>query len=143
MSHAFQVTFDANDPHALAGFWAIALGYVFEPPPPEFDSWDEWAQAMGIPEEKWNDARALVDPEGNGPRLFFQKVPEGKAAKNRVHLDINVTGRGMPVEERRPIVEAAIDPLLAAGATLVRPYEEHGGYWMVMQDPEGNEFCVQ
>ena len=77
----FQVTFDANDPAGLADFWALALGYEIQPPPRGFDSWDDWATGMGIPEENWNDARALVDPTGEGPRIFFQRVPEGKTAK--------------------------------------------------------------
>jgi hypothetical protein len=97
---------------------------------------------MEIPEENWNDARALVDPGGSGPRVFIQKVPEGKITKNRVHLDLNV-GAGLPREERRPAVEAAADRLVTAGATIVRPFEERGSFWIVMQDPEGNEFCVQ
>jgi hypothetical protein len=92
MSNSLQVTFDAGDPPSLADFWAVALGYVIQPPPEGFDSWDGWAREMEIPEENWDDARALVDPDGGGPRLFFQRVPEGKSAKNRVHLDVNVGG---------------------------------------------------
>lgn len=138
----FQVTFDANDPARLAEFWIEALGYVIQPPPPEFDSWDDWARSMGIPEENWNDARALVDPEGIGPRLFFQKVPEAKSAKNRVHLDIDVVP-GVEHEQRRPFVEKKADALEAAGATRLGPMEQRGDFWIVMRDPEGNEFCLQ
>jgi hypothetical protein len=143
---AFQVTFDANDPVVLAGFWAEALGYVIPPPPPGFDSWDHWARDMGIPEENWNDARALVDPDGTGPRIFFQKVPEGKAAKNRVHLDVNVGGgHGTPSDERKIRVRAAAARLVAAGATEGETFDlpDRDEYWVVMQDPEGNEFCLQ
>ena len=138
----FQVTFDASDPARLADFWASALGYIIQPPPPDFDSWDDWATDMGIPEENWNDARALVDPAGDGPRVFFQRVPEGKTAKNRVHLDVNVAEGAEPAEQRS-VVEASAERLVGEGATLVGPMEEHGSFWIVMRDPEGNEFCVQ
>jgi hypothetical protein len=144
MAHSVQVTFDAIDPARLADFWMFALGYVMQPPPAEFDSWDDWARAMEIPEEKWNDARALVDPDGIGPRLFFQRVPEGKTAKNRVHLDVNAGG-GHHVERRQQTeaVETHVTALLNAGATFLERFDREHEYWVVMQDPEGNEFCVQ
>ncbi|MGI9647080.1 MAG: VOC family protein [Acidimicrobiia bacterium] len=143
MSRGFQVTFDANDPALLGEFWMQALGYVIQPPPEGFDSWDDWAIAMEIPQENWNDARALVDPDGNGPRIFIQRVPEGKTAKNRVHLDVDVGGGpGVPVDERRSLVDEAVDRLSAAGATVIGPVEERGQYWVVLGDPEGNEFCL-
>ncbi len=141
MAHPFQVTFDARDPAALAGFWATALGYRIPDPPPGFESWDEWATAQGIPEENWNDARALEDPTGAGPRIFFQRVPEPKTAKTRVHLDVNA-----PVaegQERADAVEAHLARLVSAGATYVGHVSEHGADWVVCHDPEGNEFCVQ
>ena len=81
MATSIQIVFDANDPARLADFWALTLGYIIQPPPEGFGSWDDWAQSMGIPEVNWNDARAVVDPDGAGPRLFFQKVPEGKTAE--------------------------------------------------------------
>jgi len=144
MAVGIQIVFDANDPTKLADFWAIALGYIVQPPPEGFDSWDEWATAMEIPEENWNDARALVDPDGVGPRIFFQLVPEGKTAKNRVHLDVNAGGgHGTPIDERHERVDSAVDRLVASGAAVVGPIEKRGEYWVVMQDPEGNEFCVQ
>ena len=144
MAVGIQIVFDANDPAQLADFWAIALGYIVQPPPEGFDSWDEWATAMEIPQENWNDARALVDPDGAGPRIFFQRVPEGKSRKNRVHLDVNAGGgHGTPIEERRSRVDAAVERLAAAGASVTGPVEQRGEYWVVMQDPEGNEFCVQ
>jgi len=141
MSAKFQVTFDAHDPRAQAEFWAAALGYIPQPPPDTYDSWEDWARAMEIPEERWNDAGALVDPDGVGPRVFFQRVPEGKTAKNRVHLDVSV-GRGLEPEARRSALEVEADRLHAAGATIVRQQEQRGEFWIVMQDPEGNEFCV-
>jgi hypothetical protein len=139
---SFQVTFDANDPARLAEFWALALGYVIQSPPADFESWDDWARSMEIPEENWNDARALVDPTGDGPRIFFQRVPEGKAAKNRVHLDVNAS-TGPSDEDKRAKVEELATVLVEAGAVMQRSYEEQGGFWIVMLDPEGNEFCVQ
>lgn len=144
MAAAIQVVFDANDPARLAGFWIEALGYITQPPPDGFDTWDDWARAMEIPEEKWNDARALVDPDGMGPRLFFQRVPEGKTAKNRVHLDINAGG-GHHVERAENVeaVEACVTRLLDAGASFLERFDREHEYWVVMQDPEGNEFCVQ
>jgi hypothetical protein len=144
MAVGVQVTFDCANPPRLAEFWASALGYVLQPPPPGFDSWEAWLEAQHVPRELWDSMGAIVDPGGRGPRLLFQKVPEGKTAKNRVHLDVNVGGEsGTPAEERRPKVDAAVERLVAAGATLVRATEERGEYWVVMQDPEGNEFCLQ
>ncbi len=144
MARSFQVTFDAHDPARLAEFWAEALGYVIPPPPEGHESWDAWAVAMGIPEERWNDARALVDPDGNGPRLFFQKVPEGKTAKNRVHLDVNVAGDAADRDARWAAVQAEADRLEGVGgARLVEHRGMVGERWIVMLDPEGNELCLQ
>jgi hypothetical protein len=141
----FQVTFDAADPQRLAAFWETALGYQEEPPPEPFASWEDWARSVEIPEERWGDYAALVDPEGVQPRLFFQRVPEPKTAKNRVHLDVSVGGdrRRATPEQRRPLIDAAAERLVGAGATRVRAYDEPDQYWVVMQDPEGNEFCLQ
>ena len=134
----------AADPALLADFWTEALGYIIQPPPPEFASWDDWATAVGIPEENWNDARAIVDPDGAGPRVFIQRVPEGKTAKNRVHLDINVGGgHGTPLDERRSKVDTEVERLTSLGASVAGPVEQRDEYWVVLRDPEGNEFCVQ
>ena len=144
MAIGVQVTFDCADPAALGAFWASALGYEVQPPPPGFDSWPAFLSAQGIPESEWTAFNALVDPDGKGPRLFLQRVPEGKTAKNRVHLDVNVGGgHDTPAEERRRLVDAAVDRLVGDGATHVRTIEQHGERWAVMQDPEGNEFCLQ
>ncbi|WP_263399675.1 VOC family protein [Saccharopolyspora pogona] len=139
------MTFDAHDPARLAEFWAVALDYVQQSPPPGFESWEQFAQRIGLPEEKWDAFAAVMDPEGKGPRVFFQKVPEGKTAKNRVHLDINVSQRGLALDktaERRQIVAEHVDQLKAVGATFVREVDEPNGYCIVLLDPEGNEFCV-
>lgn len=139
-----QITFDANDPPSLAAFWAEALGYRLQPPPEGFDSWEAWEEAQGIPEERRSSRSAIVDPAEGRPRFYFQRVSEGKTAKNRVHLDVNVGGSpDRPLEERRKLVEAEAGRLAALGAVEVRSVEEYGEYWTVMTDPEGNEFCLQ
>ena len=143
MAVNLQIVFDAADPGALAAFWCEAIGYEPQPPPPGFDTWEDWARDMGIPQEAWNDAAAIVDPAGVGPRIFIQRVPEPKRAKNRMHLDIGVSGGpSTPLEERRTAVDLAVEELTDAGAAIVEPMEQRGEYWVVMRDPEGNEFCV-
>jgi hypothetical protein len=143
MAIKVQVTFDAADPPALAAFWGELLGYVEQDPPEGFDSWEAWAVANDLPRERWDDYGSRVDPDGVGPRLFFQRVPEPKTAKNRVHLDLAVSGgRSTPVEERRRQVAAAVERAAAAGATRLKAYDEGDEHWVVMADPEGNEFCL-
>lgn len=143
MAQGFQVTFDAHDPQLLAEFWAVALGYVLQPPPPGFESWDAFADEMDIPLDRRDSMSAVVDPDGARPRLLFIKVPEGKTAKNRMHLDIEAPGAREAAEGER-IVKARehADRLVAAGATRIDEREEYGSRWIVMHDPEGNEFCV-
>jgi len=95
------------------------------------------------PQERWNDASA-VDPDNRGPRLYFQRVPEAKTTKNRVHLDLNASGaHGTPLAERRRRIDAEVERLLGAGATRLGTLEGAGGYVVNMADPEGNEFDVQ
>src|ERR1700721_2489229 len=89
-----QVAFDAAEPEKLAEFWGLALGSVVEPPPEGFASWEDFAGSAGIPEEDWGEVASRVDPAGEGPRLYFQRVPEGKTAKNRAHLAAGVAGGG-------------------------------------------------
>jgi hypothetical protein len=139
-----QVVFDAAHPSALANFWGELIGYVEEAPPEGFDSWETWAMANDLPREEWDRYEARVDPDGAGPRLLFQRVPEPKTAKNRVHLDLSVGGgRGTPLEERRRRVAAAAERAVTAGATRLRDHDEAGEqHWIVLQDPEGNEFCL-
>jgi hypothetical protein len=144
MAQRIQVVFDCKDPDAQAGFWAYALGYQLQPPPSGFASWEDFLRARGLT-DRIGDASAIVDPDGHGPRVYFQRVPEPKVAKNRVHLDINVVGRAeiTSAERRRTLTDAA-DDLVAHGATVIRPLDEIADeYFIVLQDPEGNEFCVQ
>ena len=144
MATNVQMVIDCADPDRLAKFWAAALGYKLQDPPDGYATWEEFLRAMEIPEEDWNSASAVVDPEGKGPRVYFQRVPEGKVVKNRVHLDLNVGGeRDQPMEKRKSNVDAEAERLVGEGAAKVRPMEQRGEYWVVMQDPEGNEFCLQ
>jgi len=152
MSRHIQVTFDAHDPRALSIFWRDVLGYV-HPGPPGVDlpedadplaAWDDFLARVGIPEEQRNTRSAIEDPDGQGPRLFFQQVPEEKVAKNRVHLDVRAAP-GLQGEERTAALEVECDRLVALGATRVRRYEPAppmSAGFIVMTDPEGNEFCL-
>jgi hypothetical protein len=137
-----QVVFDCAQPDTLADFWADVLGYVKQPPPEGFDSWNDFAASIGMPKEQWDGWSAVIDPEGKRPRVFFQRVPEGKVVKNRVHLDVNV-GEGLEGDERIARIKREADRVEGLGATRVREAEERGEFWIVMQDIEGNEFCLQ
>ncbi|WP_375491342.1 VOC family protein [uncultured Jatrophihabitans sp.] len=143
MATEFQVTFDSADPGAQAVFWAQALHYVAAPPPRGFDSWDAALDAWGVPAEHRNDRAAIVDPDGVGPRVFFQKVPESKAVKNRVHLDLRAAA-GAPPDGRAAALEAERVRLTALGAREAWRLEPDGidELCIVMCDPEGNEFCL-
>src|SRR5690349_20698106 len=115
MATEFQVTFDSADPGAHAAFWAEALHYVEQPPPKGFDSWGAALDEWGVPADQRNDRAALIDPDGAGPRLYFQKVPEPKTAKNRVHLDLRAAA-GVPHEGREDALEAECSRLVTLGA---------------------------
>ena len=137
----FQVTFDCADPERVARFWCDVLGYVVPPPPPGFDTWDDFERSL--PSERHGARYACVDPTGVGPRLFFQRVPEGKVVKNRVHLDVRV-GTGLVGDERLATLEAECTRLIALGAARVQllPADGFDESCIVMQDVEGNEFCL-
>jgi len=138
MAMTFQVTFDAADPHALCEFWAAALHYEIEPTDEEFirsmveqGHATEAETAMVNGELRWRDATACSDPDGKGPRVYFQRVPEAKAGKNRVHLDLRSGGRATEVKR-----------LAALGASQLYDGQQGPLTWTTMADPEGNEFCV-
>lgn len=152
MSTTVQITFDAHDPRGLSLFWKEVLGYVHPGPPgirladgeDPLAAWDEFLARNGVPEEQRNQASALEDPDGVGPRLFFQQVPEDKVAKNRVHLDVRAAPdlRGA---ERMTALEAEAERLAALGATRLARFEPEpptSAGFLVMADPEGNEFCL-
>lgn len=143
----FQICIDARDVNLLSRFWAEALGYVLQPPPPGFASWDEFAAQHDIPTGVDQPMAAIIDPHGGGPRILFQKVPEAKTGKNRIHLDVDVVGGPEAAEidrdERWARVAPAVDRLVAAGAAEVEARSGMAGErWVVCTDPEGNEFCV-
>lgn len=152
MSREIQVTFDAHDPRALSIFWREALGYAHPFPPgvepaPGADAlaaWDEFLERAGVPEDQRNSSSAVEDPDGDGPRIFFQQVPEDKVAKNRVHLDVRAAP-GLKGDERMAALEAECARLVELGATRLHRFEPHppmGLGHIVMADPEGNEFCL-
>ncbi|WIE79754.1 VOC family protein [Curtobacterium sp. MCSS17_016] len=111
------------------------------PPPPGFADWDAFDRSL--PPEHQGSAFACVDPTGAGPRLFFQRVPEGKTVKNRVHLDVRV-GTGMVGAERLAALDAESARLVGLGATQVRRMtaDQVNESCIVLQDVEGNEFCL-
>ncbi len=121
----FQVTFDCAEPVRVARFWAETLGYRAE-----YD-------------DELGGSASCLDPTRAGPRLYFQRVPEGKVVKNRLHLDIRV-GTGIVGDERVAVLEEECSRLVGLGATRVRLLvaDEENESCLVMQDVEGNEFCL-
>ena len=146
MVASFQLVIDCADPELLARFWAAALDYGLEPPPDGFADWDAYWRDVGVPEDELGGGPdRIVDPTGRGPRIWFQVVPERKAAKNRWHIDISVGGgRAVPIETRRQRVDAEAGRLVDLGAVLVRVLDSDGldHYAVAMRDPEGNEFDI-
>jgi len=132
-SQVRSITFDCADPELLASFWAAALGYTKREPPVEYSNWAAYLEALGVPEGQWSTSAAVLDPEGIRPRLLFLKVPEGKALKNRVHLDL----------APQSSMDAEVSRLLHLGARVLERFDTPVGAFTVMQDPEGNEFCVE
>src|SRR3954451_22533681 len=137
----FQLTFDCADPERVARFWCEVLGYVVPPPPEGFATWDDFDRTL--PLEDQGSAFACIDPTGVGPRLFFQRVPEGKVVKNRLHLDVRA-GSGLVGEERLAVLEAEGARLIALGATpvLLQHADEENESCYTLRDIEGNEFCL-
>jgi len=146
MTARFNLVIDCADPEPLARFWVAALGYEFQSAPEGFATWDDYWRDFGLPEEDLGLGEdRIIDPEGRGPRIWFQVVPEGKTVKNRLHLDIIASGgSGVPLETRKQRVDAEVERLSALGATVVRVHYEEGldHYGIAMTDPEGNEFDV-
>lgn len=141
MASVSNITFDCENPRELATFWSRVLGY----PPVEYpDELRRQLLSSGMTEDQLADRWIAESPDGSGPRLFFQRVPEKKERKNRVHLDLRTfpDRRAAPAE-----VDAEKDRVVALGATVVRLVDgmwgPHPEYHWVLQDPEGNEFCIQ
>ena len=134
-----QVTFDCADPHAQAAFWAQVFGTEVE----DHSELVDQLVAEGLMpaadrivvggRSAFRDVAACRDLTGVEPRLFFQRVPEGKVAKNRVHLDIHVDADQKAAE---------IERLVGLGAQLIETHSDRGPVTHVMRDPEGNEFCL-
>jgi hypothetical protein len=139
MATKVQITFDAHDAHALASWWANLLGYEME------DHHDLVTSllAQGVVTEGdvsridgrlgFAGVATARDPDGVAPRLYVQEVPEDKVAKNRLHLDV-------PIGDEK--LDAAVERVTGLGASLVEIRQHPGERWAVMQDPEGNEFCL-
>lgn len=141
MIKQLQVTIDCAEPTRLAAFWCEVLGYVVPPVPEGFATWEEHDRSL--PTEEQVVYFGCSDPSGAGPRVLFQRVPEGKMVKNRVHLDVRA-GLGLVGEERLFALESECARLVALGATHVRTMRADGENesCIVMQDIEGNEFCL-
>ncbi|WP_164417314.1 VOC family protein [Streptomyces salinarius] len=136
-----QITFDCASPERVGRFWCEVLGYVAPSPPEGFATWDDFNRSL--PPEDRDAWFACSDPSGVGPRLYFQRVPEGKVAKNRVHLDVRA-GTGLVGDERLATLEAECARLVALGAVKQRVLlaDEENESCIVMEDVEGNEFCL-
>ncbi|MEI4272521.1 VOC family protein [Klenkia sp. LSe6-5] len=140
MAHTFQVTVDCTDPHELADWWADALGWQREP---SDEAFIERMLAAGYAQPSdttrhrgelvWAEGAAIVHPGGGMPRMLFQRVPEPKTVKNRVHLDVRVGAEA---------VEAEVARLVAAGARELHRASQGPHSWVTLADPEGNELCL-
>lgn len=142
----WQLTVDAADPAGLARFWAQALGYRPSPPAEPATTWNAHYRYRLGGTTAFEDR--LFDPDGLRPPIWFQAVPEEKAGKNRLHLDLYPTGRdrALPMHRRIDVVEAKVAELVGLGASIERRTREDDPddpvYFVVMHDPEGNEFCI-
>jgi hypothetical protein len=144
MTTRWTLTFDCHDAATMARFWTVALGYVDSPPPEGWDTWEDWLRHFEVPEEEWGDGASLEDPQGVLPSVGFLKVPEPKTAKNRLHLDLQVSGgRQVDQAKREQLIEGMVGVLVDAGASVSYRSLQAGELdHVTMADPEGNEFCV-
>ena len=114
MAVRFQLVIDCKNPELLARFWAAALGYVLEPPPEGFATWDDWRRDIGLPDDELGiGADSIIDPRGEGPRIWFHAVPDAKVVKNRLHLDITpaaAVGQARTVRSRSPPARSESTP---------------------------------
>ncbi len=146
MTGRFQIVVDARDSVRLAEFWAKALGYIPEPPPEGFATWNDFYRTLGVEQaDLFDGTDSIVDPTGAGPRIWFHVVPEPKTCKNRLHFDLGASGgRTVPLAARRERVEAEASRLERLGATRLETSFEEGidHYAVAMMDPEENEFDI-
>ncbi|RYE81256.1 MAG: VOC family protein [Myxococcales bacterium] len=138
------ITVDCHDAGRVAAFWCVALEYVEAPPPTGWADWPSFLRDHDVPEDEWNDGASIVPATGTGPRISFLKVPESKTVKNRIHLDVRISG-GRHEEQslREARIREKVAQLQHHGASVLREDRlddrlDH----VVMLDPEGNEFCV-
>lgn len=136
-----NIVFYANDPVALSNFWSDVLGYPHSTFPPALR---EQLKASGLTDADLDSRGLAEDPAGVGPRLFFHHAIGPKAGRNRIHLDIQATPGRRPSNDE---LDAEKDRLVALGASVVRLVDQTWGEWpehyYQLQDPEGNEFCLQ
>lgn len=138
--YQLQVVVDCRSPHELADWWADALGWRVEPQDEAFIR-SMIDQGFATDAETtthrgrlvWASGAAINHPEGWGPRILFQEVPESKTVKNRVHLDLRAVGE--PSEDE-------LDRLTSLGATRLGEGSQGPHRWVVLADPEGNELCL-
>ena len=152
MSTPFQIVIDCRDPELLARFWAATLGYVLEPPPDGFATWDDWRRGIGPPTASWGWARtASPIPAAAAPASGSGADDAAKVVKNRLHFDIHVSGgrtvteaRSVPLATRTQRVDAEATRLAGLGATITGPLGDGSldHYAVGMKDPEGNEFDI-
>jgi hypothetical protein len=138
-----QLTIDCVDSTPMVEFWSVALDYVPAPPPEGHASWREYYLSVGVPEQELPEGDCtdrIVDPSGEGIRIWFQTVPEPRSpGKNRLHLDLYPGGgRAVDRAARRPAIDARVAELVGLGATVLHTTDD----FTVLADPEGNEFCV-
>jgi hypothetical protein len=153
MPARFQLVIDCTDPDLMARFWAAALGYELEPPPEGFATWEDWRRDVGFPDDELDiGADSIIDPRGEGPRIWFRVEPDAKVVKNRLHFDIHASTDGpylssvrkIPIEVRTQRVDAEAKRLVGLGATITGALAPEGldHYAVGMKDPEGNEFDI-
>jgi hypothetical protein len=145
-SLSFQVVVDCADPHVLAEWWAQTMGWEVEPTDEAFirrmisEGYASEADTRTYRGQLWWATGAAITqpdaPEGGAcRRILFQKVPEGKSVKNRMHLDLRATADGAELDAVR-------ERLLERGASFLHAASEGPHLWYTMTDPEGNEFCI-
>jgi hypothetical protein len=138
MARRWKLAVDCADADRLAAFWAATLRYEVMAPPDGHASWADYSRTVATrPGEAWS---RIADPDGLHPPLLFHSVPEAKAVKNRLHLDVRAPAE--PPGERRRQIDAEVERVVGLGGKVVQPVTDEAGYFVVMRDPEGNEFCI-
>jgi hypothetical protein len=138
-----QIAFDCENPIRLAEFYSKILGYRQEGAPSGFSTIEAFYEARGVPKEEWDDGRAIVDPSGSKPRIWFHKMDTPKPGKNRLHLDLYVgNAPRAKLAERKAKVDPEVQKVVALGATISEGVVDGDYYFVTCLDPEGNEFDI-